>query len=362
MYNSDYYKMLNVASNATEAEIKAAFVKARQGATPETIQRLNEAYKVLSDNTERTKYNQWYNTQNISTDTSVSSPAPRPTPIPNQDVTIGVPSAKQVKILNLNNFTTRVVAVNNIDANKFPPAQYCDNGLYYAIEKNNQIAICNKSQWDNLYRQAVRTNATNHNQSTKTRSLKKVVIGVVLFIVFIIIVSRCNNDNQINKTADSDNVNNPAVSTETTHDVEEKQDEYKEVEKPESGTVSHIYDSYDNASVLTIQLPMYETTTYYYLKLANSETDEIVQSVFIHPGKTESIIVPCGTYELKYACGSKWYGYERLFGKYGSYSKSENPVSFEQGYEYTLTLKSYIGSGANSENSFSTDDIDLEDF
>ena len=109
-------------------------------------------------------------------------------------------------------------------------------------------------------------------------------------------------------------------------------------------------------------MPTYDITTYYYLKLVDSKTNEIVQSVFIHPGKTESITLPCGTYELKYACGSQWYGYEKLFGKYGSYSKSENPVSFKRGYEYTLTLKSYVGSGADDENSFISNDIDLEDF
>lgn len=41
-------------------------------------------------------------------------------------------------------------------------------------------------------------------------------------------------------------------------------------------------NSYDpNISVLIVELPSYETTTYYYLKLLDNRTDEIVQSVFI---------------------------------------------------------------------------------
>lgn len=60
---------------------------------------------------------------------------PTPIPAPTQGMPTGAPSVRQVKILNLDNLGTRVIAVNSIDDNKFPPAQYCDNGLYYGIEK-----------------------------------------------------------------------------------------------------------------------------------------------------------------------------------------------------------------------------------
>ena len=93
MYHLDYYKILNVAPKATEAEIKASFIKIRQGASLEEIQKMNEAYKVLSDSNERVKYDQWYKNQGAIVNGSGGSPAPKPTPIPTQGVPTGVPSA-----------------------------------------------------------------------------------------------------------------------------------------------------------------------------------------------------------------------------------------------------------------------------
>lgn len=274
----------------------------------------------------------------------------------------------QVKVLNLNNFSSRVIAVNNLDANKFPSAQYCENGLYYALEKNGNISICTKSQFDSACRQVVRAYSRGQNQPAFTKAnLKKLIIWSIIAIIFIFTVTKCSNDNSSTTTSNSSSsgyTQSGSSSTSTTTEVEKETEiVYEEVEKPANGTVSHTYNSNDyNMSALTVKLPTYETTTYYYLKLVNTTTDEIVQSVFIHPGNTQTITVPCGTYELRYACGSKWYGYEQLFGKYGSYSKGDNPVTFEQGYEYELTLKSYVNSGTSGGNSFSTDDIDLDDF
>ena len=375
MYKEDYYKLLNVAPNATEAEIKASFLKARQGVSQEIVQKITEGYKILTDANERAKYDKWYASGNRNT--SGGSPAPTPNPVPTptpaptptSGVPTGAPTVSQVKVLNLNNFSSRVIAVNNLDANKFPPAQYCENGLYYALEKNNNISICTKSQFDSACRQVVRAYSRGQNQPAFTKAnLKKLIIWSIIAIIFIFAVTKCSNDNSSSTTSNNSSTSSytqsDSSSTTTTPEIEKEPEiKYEEVEKPANGTVSHTYDPYgSNISVLTIKLPSYETTTYYYLKLVNSTTDEIVQSVFIHPGKTQSINVPCGTYELKYACGSKWYGYEQLFGEYGSYSKSDAPVTFEQGYEYELTLKSYVNSGTPGGNSLNTDDIDLKDF
>lgn len=374
MYKEDYYKLLNVAPNATEAEIKASFLKARQGVSQEIVQKMTEGYKILTDANERAKYDKWYASGNRNT--SGGSPAPTPNPVPTPSpaptptsgVPTGAPTVSQVKVLNLNNFSSRVIAVNNLDANKFPPAQYCENGLYYALEKNNNISICTKSQFDSACRQVVRAYSRGQNQPAFTKAnFKKLIIWSIIAIIFIFAITKCSNDNTNTKSSTSSSgtssyQSGSSTGTSTTTNEIEPEIEPEEVEKPANGTVSHTYDPYGaNTSVLTIELPSYETTTYYFLKLVNTATDETVQSVFIHPGKTESIYVPCGTYELKYGCGSKWYGYEQLFGKNGSYSKSDSPVTFEQNYEYTLTLKAYSSVG-NTGSGFTTDDIDLDDF
>lgn len=369
MYNLDYYKILNVAPKATEAEIKASFIKIRQGASPEDIQKMNEAYRVLSDSNERTKYDQWYKNQGASVNNLGGSPAPKPTPTPAptptsaQGVPTGVPSVHQVKILNLMNFSTRVIAVNNIDANKFPPAQYCDNGLYHAIEKNNNISLCNKSQWDSLYRQVIRANTRGQNQPTfGSGNLKKLIIWAIIFIVFIFAVSKCSNDNTSTSKSTSGGTSSytqsDSSSTTTTPEVEKEPEiEYEEVEKPANGTLSHTYDPYSaNTSVLKIELPTYESDNYYYIKLINPTTGETVQSVFLHPGQSKEFSVPCGNFKLRYACGDKWYGYEHLFGPYGGYSGSNELLDFTTEYGHTITLTPVVNGN------FSTNDIDFDDF
>lgn len=362
MYKDDYYKLLNVAPNATEAEIKASFLKARQGVSQEMVQKMIEGYKILTDANERAKYDNWYASGNRNTSGGAPTPTPKPTPTPTSGVPTGAPSVNQVKVLNLNNFSSRVIAVNNLDANKFPPAQYCENGLYYALEKNNNISICTKSQFDSACRQVVRAYSRGQNQPTFTKAnFKKLIIWAIIAIIFIFAVTKCSDDNSSTSTSNNSSTSSykqSDSSSATTPDVEKEPEiEYEEVEKPANGTLSHTYDPYSaNTSVLEIELPTYKDDTYYYIKLVNPTTEETVQSIFLHPGQSTEFYVPCGEYKLKYACGDKWYGYEHLFGPYGGYSKSDELIDFTHEYGHTITL--YPVANGN----FSTDNIDLDDF
>ena len=50
------------------------------------------------------------------------------------------------------------------------------------------------------------------------------------------------------------------------------------------------------------------------VKLYDFNTQKPVMSVFVHKGSTVKVKIPLGTYELKYATGERWYGYDYLFG------------------------------------------------
>lgn len=368
MYKEDYYKLLNVAQNATEAEIKASFLKVRQGASQDVIQRMTEGYKILTDANERVKYDNWYASGNRNSSGGTPTPAPKPiptpppAPTPSSGVPTGAPLSNQVKIFNLDNYSSRVIAVNNIDANKFPPSQYCEQGLYYALEKNNNIALCTKSQFDSACRLAVRAYSRGQNQPAFTKAnFKKLLIWAIIFIVFIFAVSKCSNDNSSTTTSNSSNSSytqsDSSSASSTTAVEKEPEIVYEEVEKPANGTVSHNYDPYSsNTSVMEVKLPTYKDNTYYYIKLVNPTTEETVQSIFLYPGQSKEFNVPCGKYKLKYACGEKWYGYEQLFGPDGGYSKSDELLEFTYEYGHTITL--YPVTNGN----FSTDNIDLDDF
>ncbi|MEO0071541.1 MAG: hypothetical protein ABIK39_05600 [candidate division WOR-3 bacterium] len=86
---------------------------------------------------------------------------------------------------------------------------------------------------------------------------------------------------------------------------------------------------------------------YYYCKLFNLKRDTWTLAVFIHPGKSISLEVPVGSYELRYAVGDTWYGREHLFGPRTSYYKAEAVLHFQivgnrvSGYEVQLYPQPY---------------------
>jgi hypothetical protein len=69
--------------------------------------------------------------------------------------------------------------------------------------------------------------------------------------------------------------------------------------------------------------------SHYLLKLVDAYTYAPVLSVFVRSGTTVEVEVPIGTYEVRYASGETWYGYEYLFGPETSYSKADKTFTFE---------------------------------
>jgi hypothetical protein len=69
--------------------------------------------------------------------------------------------------------------------------------------------------------------------------------------------------------------------------------------------------------------------------------------VFVRRGTTVNVDVPLGTYEVRYASGESWYGYEYLFGPATAYSKADKTFTFEvvgnQVSGFTITLYKVAG-------------------
>jgi len=82
--------------------------------------------------------------------------------------------------------------------------------------------------------------------------------------------------------------------------------------------------------------------SHYLVKLVDSFTGLTALTVFVRSGTNANIEVPLGTYEVRYASGETWYGYEYLFGPDTSYSKADKKFSFQINGEhvsgFTLTL------------------------
>ena len=260
-----------------------------------------------------------------------------------------------IKILNLETFNIQTSELD-IDTAKYPVEQYCLNGFYYGILKDNTISLFTKEQWDKLIEEA-RKAAARRNKTNNAGAMIRIIMIVIVIAVLIVSISKCSSDSSNKGTGGTTPIESQSEITEQQSDSLVPEVEYEEVAVPEHGAVSHTYDPYSaNASVLEIELPQNETTSYYYIKLINPETEETVQSVFMHPGKNAEIYVPCGDFKLRYGSGEKWYGYEHLFGPYGGYSKSDEILEFTNEYGHTITLYPVVNGN------FSTDTIPFSEF
>lgn len=80
----------------------------------------------------------------------------------------------------------------------------------------------------------------------------------------------------------------------------------------------------------------------YYVKLTNAFTGALVMTFFVYGGQSFETEVPLGTYRVKYAIGSIWYGEDHLFGPDTHYSETDKTFEFSvQGNQingYTVEL------------------------
>ena len=80
----------------------------------------------------------------------------------------------------------------------------------------------------------------------------------------------------------------------------------------------------------------------YLVKLVDAFSKAEVMTVFVRGGFPVEVKVPLGTYEIRYASGNFWYGYEHLFGPDTSYAKADQTFDFQvvgnRVSGFTLTL------------------------
>jgi hypothetical protein len=92
----------------------------------------------------------------------------------------------------------------------------------------------------------------------------------------------------------------------------------------------------------------------YLVKLKDAYTKESVMTIFIRGGDSVEVLVPLGSYEITYASGKSWYGYDHLFGPDTTYNKAESLFTFsDTGYQingYTITLYSVSNGNLKTTN------------
>jgi hypothetical protein len=101
----------------------------------------------------------------------------------------------------------------------------------------------------------------------------------------------------------------------------------------------HKYFSY-GAAPLEVKTPFGDY--HHVLKVVEWNTKSPVVEVFARSGQTINLDLPLGSYELRYASGKIWYGWQYLFGPETTYSKADSIFTFsDNGYQasgYTVEL------------------------
>ncbi|WP_457748250.1 hypothetical protein [Sulfurimonas sp.] len=113
---------------------------------------------------------------------------------------------------------------------------------------------------------------------------------------------------------------------------------YPAVAMPYSGQEQK-FVSNESIAPLTIKT---STGANYLVKIVDYYSKSNIMTIFIKGGDTIKTKVPLGTFEIRYASGNHWYGYNHLFGDNTSYRKANQSFDFKNtGYKttgYTLTL------------------------
>lgn len=67
---------------------------------------------------------------------------------------------------------------------------------------------------------------------------------------------------------------------------------------------------------------------HFFIKIISTQTNQEIGVYFIRSGETLEILVPLGSYEIKYASGQQWYGPTSLFGPDTIYNKADSIFNF----------------------------------
>ena len=88
---------------------------------------------------------------------------------------------------------------------------------------------------------------------------------------------------------------------------------------------------------------------HYFVKVADWATGVPVATMVVHEGSSAEILLPLGSYEVKYAAGTTWYGPDYLFGPETAFGRADSRFDFvEEGNQYSgYTVELYLQRDGN---------------
>ena len=76
----------------------------------------------------------------------------------------------------------------------------------------------------------------------------------------------------------------------------------------------------------------------YVIKFVDPYDGEVILMCYLPSGVSQEIDLPSGTFEIRYTCGTEWFGNDKMFGDKGAYAKADHTFQFSEGSGYELTL------------------------
>ena len=413
-YNDDYYAILEIPPTASQSEIRSAYLRLSKihhpdlGGSTEMMQRINIAYSILHNPSERKRYNLWHsqtfkNSNYTNTANSASSAS-------------NSASEPQYVYLNLldykRGYSRHRVLLSDCGTAARGYLYGCELYAYVNYKFNDEISFIEKEaffqlrlEYDSVYVLAkiidgnkvhdcaeelcvyfisnnykkfltpfsnviyVKATGTSYEAIEKeeydaickhlakksAKRKKKIAISGVI-IATALILNAFFPDEWHPSTSRTQPISSKYSSdyddNSTDNAAEEKKNSPAPVAFPAHNTVLNYTDA--TFSNLEINTPSSDNI-YYYVKICDSETSQLIQKVYIHSGNPAKLYVPPGTYEIKWTSGETWYG-EFLCFNTSSAQKADELFTFDDSHIWTLTL--YPVSNGN----LSTETIDIDDF
>lgn len=106
--------------------------------------------------------------------------------------------------------------------------------------------------------------------------------------------------------------------------------------KPQTLPRNGLLRNYTGRSVIATFRITNETPKHYYIKMYNSGNNRLAVTVFVRANSTTEFKVPLGSYVVKSAEGTSWYGFNDLFGNETSYETEEQVFDFYKDGNYVV--------------------------
>ena len=113
-------------------------------------------------------------------------------------------------------------------------------------------------------------------------------------------------------------------------------DDHNEVRLPMPNEAYFIQEpQYRCASTLKINT---SKDASYVIKVVDPYNNEVIEVFFLPAGVSLEVDIPIGRFEIRYTCGTKWYGEKEMFGADASYARADRYFDFSEELGHELTL------------------------